>query len=632
MWTAPNVFRTAGLHSEQVVPTNVMRGMRARWATVPLGTRLTLLAALGALGAAGVGYLTSLNEYAEPIGLAVVTRVVLVMTLVLTGVYALTNRLQARMGSLLVAVGLYAVAWLLNGSAAPLAFTIGVLAAGIAPIVFAALLLSHPQGRLRSRADRRVLSVAWRTIVPVWLLLMLISPRAPLSSPLMRCGIHCPRNLLFTGVRPEALETVLTVATFALWLGISCAAAALLVRRWRAASPLQRSALAPVLLAAVLIPVLLSAYLVFRQTGLSGGRLVGAAYISVAIAVPLTILTGLGRERLYVAGALTRFLRQLAESPAADPEALMAASLGDPTLRIAYRRPNVDSYVSLNGTPVTITTSDPGRAVTYVERDQDPVAAVSYSSALRDQERFIEAAASVALMRLEGAQLEADLRASTADLNASRVRLVEAAHEERRRIERDLHDTVQQQLVGLRIKLGMAADTLNAQPQVAEEMLSQVEAEIDEVLATLRNLARGIYPALLGERGVTAALTAAAQRLPIAATVKGADIGRYPEEVEVAVYFCCLEALQNVVKHGGQSATAHVHLWRQNGDLCFEVRDTGHGFDCASVDGGTGLANMRDRVEAIGGTLSVRSRSGIGTSVTGTAPARLLATSAGAAS
>ncbi len=630
MRTAPNVLKTAGLRREQVISINVTTGMRARWATIPLGTRLILLAALGGVGAAGVGYLTSLNPFAQPPHLAVVTRVVIVMTLVFTGIYALTNRLQARMGWLLIAAGLYSIVWLLNGSANSAAFTIGALAAGVAPVVFSALVLSHPQGRLSTRMERRMIAIAWRVIPPTWLLLMLISPRAPLTSPLMRCGSRCPENLMYVGHRPALLASVLTAITVALWLTVSCAAAVLLVRRSRSASALRRNALAPVLLAAVPVPVLLVGYFILRVLGLSGGRFVAAAYISVAIAVPLTILTGLGRERLDVAGALTRFLHQLAQTSAADPEALMASSLGDPTLRIAYRRPNLDSYVALDGTPVTVTPPEPGREVTFVERGHDPVAAVSYSSELRDQERFIQAAAAVALMRLEGAQLEADLRASTADLHASRIRLVEAAHEERRRIERDLHDTVQQQLVGLRIKLGLAADTLQSRPHVAEDMLYEVEQEIDEVLATLRNLARGIYPALLGERGLTAALTAAAQRLPIATTVRAEDIGRYPEDVEVAVYFCCLEALQNIVKHGGESAAATVRLWRRNGRLRFEVRDSGVGFDAGAAGGGTGLTNMRDRIEAIGGTLELRSRPGAGTSVTGMAPATVLAASGSA--
>ena len=338
-------------------------------------------------------------------------------------------------------------------------------------------------------------------------MLLLVSPHSPLSSPLMRCGQHCPRNLLYVGWGPHGVQFVLIVATVVGWLTVSSVAALLAIQRWRAGTPLVRSAAAPVALAASLIPAVMVGYLLVRETGWLSGHYVSAAYMLVAVAVPLSVLVGLSRERLYMAGALTRLVRRLAQEQSADPQALMASELGDPSLRIAYPRPNLNSYVALDGTPVAPFADQPGRAVTLVEDGQRPIAAVSYSSGLRDQERFIQAAVTVALMRLEGAQLEAELRASTADLHASRVRLVEAADAERRRIERDLHDGVQQQLVGLRIALGLAADAFADEPQLGASMLAQVEGQIDEILATLRNLASGIYPALLTERGVTAALT-----------------------------------------------------------------------------------------------------------------------------
>lgn len=597
--------------------------VRHRWLRLPLPARLTIVAVIGALGAAGAGYLTSLNPFAQPANLAVVTRVVIVATPVLTGIYAQTNRLQVRMGSLLIAAGLYSAVWMLNGSANDIAFTAGALAAGISPVVFSVILLNHPQGRLSTRTEKRLATLAWGAVGPIWLTLLFVSPRAPLSSPLMRCGDHCPQNLLYLGWGPHGVQFVLIVATVIAWVTVSTATALLVIRRWRTGSPLVRIATAPVVLAAVLIPILMAEYLITRKIGWAGGRLVGVAYISVAVAVPLTILTGLSRERLYMAGALTRFLHTLARVPSADPQALMAATLGDPSLRIAYRRPNLNSYVSLDGLPVTLFREAGRRAVTFVDREQRPVAAVTYSPELRDQERFIQAAASVALMRLEAAQLEAELRASTADLHASRIRLVEAAHDERRRIERDLHDSVQQQLVGLRLTLGMAADTLSAEPELGAQMLSRVETQVDEILATLRSLARGIYPALLGERGVVAALTAAAQRMPISVRVDGPGCGRHSEDLEVAVYFCCLEALQNAVKHGGPETTAVVRLWRQDGALCFEVSDTGIGFDPDKTSTGRGLVNMRDRIEAIGGTLHISAAPGHGVCVRGAASAAL---------
>ncbi len=153
-------------------------------------------------------------------------------------------------------------------------------------------------------------------------------------------------------------------------------------------------------------------------------------------------------------------------------------------------------------------------------------------------------------------------------------------------------------------------------------MLTMIGDQIDEILDTLRNLARGIYPAVLADRGLAAAVSAIAQRLPIPVSVHAEQLGRYPTDIEVATYFCCLEALQNVVKHGGPDATATVQLWAQDHALCFEVRDTGVGFDDGRTPSGNGLTNMRDRVGAIGGTIVVRSRPGEGTCITGRVPTK----------
>jgi len=293
--------------------------------------------------------------------------------------------------------------------------------------------------------------------------------------------------------------------------------------------------------------------------------------------------------------------------------------LRDPSLTIAYRGPAVGSYVDSAGHVVTMPPPD-GRALAWIGGDNGPVAAVIYDGELRDQERFLEAVGDAALMRLENARLEADLRASTADLMASRIRLVESAHAERRRIERDLHDGVQQRLVVLRIKLESAAQTLRRDPEQGQQMIGAIGTQMDEALEELRALARGIYPSLLQEHGVVEALKSAARRSPTPVSVRGPGIARYPEDIEVAVYFCCLEALQNVAKHGGEGAGPAVRLWQDGERLRFEVRDSGAGFDPAAVDSGSGLVNMRDRIEAVGGMLRISSTAGAGTAVNGSIP------------
>ena len=223
-----------------------------------------------------------------------------------------------------------------------------------------------------------------------------------------------------------------------------------------------------------------------------------------------------------------------------------------------------------------------GEAVAWIERGGRPVAAVLYSPELARDERFVQAAGAAALIRLEKVRLEADLKASTADMAASRVRLLEMAHAERRRLERDLHDGVQQHLVGLRIKLEMAAEAMKDDPAQGERVLASVGRQMDDILHEVRSLARGSIPSLLTERGVGEALRAAARSSPVPAEVRG-RVGRYAEDVEVAVYFCCLEALQNVAKHAGPDATATVALREDEGYISFQVRDSGVGFSPRTV-------------------------------------------------
>ena len=213
-----------------------------------------------------------------------------------------------------------------------------------------------------------------------------------------------------------------------------------------------------------------------------------------------------------------------------------------------------------------------------------------------------------------------ELRRRAEELQASRARIVAAADAERRRIERNLHDGAQQRLVALAVKLRLARRLVDADPEQTRGMLDELREELKDAVEELRSLAHGIYPPLLMDQGLAAALGSAAQRATIPTRVEAGPIGRYPSELEAAAYFCCLEALQNAMKHAGPQATAVVGVWEEAGALRFTVRDDGTGFDPAARDGGTGFVNMRDRLGAIGGTLRVESSPGAGTSILGTLP------------
>lgn len=205
------------------------------------------------------------------------------------------------------------------------------------------------------------------------------------------------------------------------------------------------------------------------------------------------------------------------------------------------------------------------------------------------------------------------------DLRASRKRLVAAQDEERRRLERNIHDGAQQQLVALSVKLRLLEQLAPRDPAKAAEMASQLQTETTSALEDLRDLARGIYPPLLADRGLPAALEAQARKSPVPVSVMPDGVGRYPQDVESALYFCCLEALQNVAKYA-RASHAEIRLLADGGELAFVVTDDGEGFDPSAVPHGSGLQGMADRLEAVGGTLEIRSQPGSGTSVTGRIP------------
>jgi signal transduction histidine kinase len=584
---------------------------------VPSRWRLGAQALLGVVAAAGVGYLTAVNPHAVPAQAAVEWRVSLIGVLLAAGLFAQTNMAQAPMGRLLVGAGFFSALWLLNGSSDRFAFTVGLLVSGLIPGIFCWLMLAHPTGRLRSDGERRFLVAAGGGLALLWSVLALTRAE-PFDSPLLRCAPRCPSGAFHLGVAPA--EPWLTVLTAAIWLVLAAGTTILLIRRARTAHAPLRRAVIPVLSAAIAYALVLAAYLVSEATGAGTAERVGDVAAELSILVPIAVLLGLALERLFIGQALADFVTQLTRQPSADPQRLMGAALRDPSLRIAYRRPEHGTFVDFAGAPLDIAEVDSGHAITWIERSQLPVAAVIYDAELSDQERFVQAAGAAALMRLEQARLEADLRASTADLAASRTRLVETAYAERHRIERDLHDSIQQDLVGLRIKLDMAAEAVKEEPVRGRRMILSVGRQMDDVLEALRSLAHGIYPSLLDERGLGEALKSAARRCPLPVSVDARGVGRFSEDVEVAVYFCCLEALQNFVKHSGPGAVATIRLRAEPDRIRFQVTDTGIGFDMEELRDGKGLVNMRDRIEAVGGTLSVTSRKGLGTSVRGSVP------------
>jgi signal transduction histidine kinase len=244
-----------------------------------------------------------------------------------------------------------------------------------------------------------------------------------------------------------------------------------------------------------------------------------------------------------------------------------------------------------------------------------------------ESERVLTELARQVALALHNVQLDSALQASletlrerNEQLQASRRRIVTASDESRRAIERNLHDGAQQHLVALAVKVGLARQLVESDPSTVATMLEELRGDVQTTLAELRELAHGIYPPLLRDRGLAEALRTAANRATLPTEVTAEGIDRYPTETEAAVYFCCLEAMQNAGKHAGGGARITVTITADDRSLDFTVADDGAGFDEAVAEAGHGFVNMRDRLGAVGGTLTVRTAPGSGTTITGRIP------------
>jgi signal transduction histidine kinase len=301
-------------------------------------------------------------------------------------------------------------------------------------------------------------------------------------------------------------------------------------------------------------------------------------------------------------GSVADLVVELGEVEPGQVRVALARSLGDPGLTLGLWLPDRQEWVDEQGTRLELP-SDGSRALTYVG---EGLAVMVHDRDLLDQPRLLEAVGSAGRLALENGRLQAELRVQLLELRASRARIVRAADEERRRLERDLHDGAQQRLLGLGMGLQLLAGHLG---EGGQELLEEVQRELDEALRELRELARGIHPAVLTDQGLDAAVRTLAQRAPVPVMVS-TDGERPPVHVETAAYFVVSEALANIAKYA-RASRASVALARENGDLRVEVADDGVGG--ASLGTGSGLTGLADRVGALGGRLSLESPPGGGT-------------------
>jgi signal transduction histidine kinase len=292
--------------------------------------------------------------------------------------------------------------------------------------------------------------------------------------------------------------------------------------------------------------------------------------------------------------------------------------LRDPSLELAYWVPESGGYVGIDGRQVEPSAAG-GRTVTVVERHGRRIAALVHDPALAEDPALLGAVSTAAGLALENERLLADLRAQLEQLRESRARIVEAGDTERRRLERNLHDGAQQRLVALALALGLAEAKVEPDPHGAVQLLGAAREELTQALEELRELARGIHPAVLTERGLYYALTTLAERAPVQVALDADLDRRPPPAIEAAAYYVVAEALANVAKYA-QATTASVSVKMDDERLRVAVADDGVGG--ADSAAGSGLRGLDDRVQAFGGSLRVLSRPGEGTQILAELPLR----------
>jgi signal transduction histidine kinase len=290
----------------------------------------------------------------------------------------------------------------------------------------------------------------------------------------------------------------------------------------------------------------------------------------------------------------------------------LSRALGDPSLELAFWFPAEGRYVDSSGRPVELPDSSAGRLSTVVERDGQPIAMLIHDAALEHNAELVDSVCAAAGLTLENERLQAELRARLAELQASRGRLVEATDAERRRIERDLHDGTQQRLVSIAMSLGLLESKLPASSDEARPIVHGARAALTAALAELRDLTQGIHPTILVERGLPAALDELCNRSALPAHLHVTLDARLPGQVESAAYFFVSEALTNAAKHS-HASEIRVAVARDGALLTVEVADDGIGG--AAGGSGSGLRGLADRVEALGGRLTVSSPPGRGTTL-----------------
>lgn len=572
-----------------------------------LRQRLVFIAGLGLLVGAGGVVMAALSDLDHDAPLLFILLQVLTGWVWLgVGIFACWRRPDNHFGTWMVITSFIWLGQFLAWSNSSLVFTVGLIISAAFPIALVETMVRFPTGRIESGIDRWVM----RTVIGVVALLLI----SLLFTNADRIGYEdSPSNLLLI-TDSATVSTVLYIIANAAAVVLTLILIRSFIGKYTNASPPMRRLLGPVLWTSTVLLALLGASSVFSLATLDAPEgIVGILASLTAMWLPLAFLVGLFSSRLVRGQALGLMLERVAhENDPIRMQDAVAEALGDPSVKLAFWLPESERFVDARGLPITRPAPGSDRAASEVTTEGRLVALIIHDGALLEEPEKIEAVSMGAALAFENARLEAEVRANVAELRASRSRIVEAGDAARREIERNLHDGAQQNLISLALKLQMARSRIESDPREAVEIIDGASAELEQTLAELRELARGIHPAVLSDRGLDAALLALAHRAPLPVEVGQMPDGRLPEPIEAAAYYVVAESLTNVVRYA-EASRAKVDISRANGIVRIRVADDGIGG--ADPRQGSGLNGLADRIAALDGTLALKSPNGIGTVV-----------------
>jgi signal transduction histidine kinase len=521
-----------------------------------------------------------------------------------SGLIALRVRPQNRLGWAMVFTGFAWFASLLMLAHDSPLFTVGAAVQVVYIAGFAYVVVTFPSGRLESLPERLVVGAAVFMVVVVQLAALLVT-----NSQAVICSQCPPNDLELT--RNDTVAKALHQFQRGGGVVVIVAAIALLGLRWWRASKAHRRVLASVLWAGGATLAVAAVAVANETLGKPLGHEPLRLMLFAISAVPVAILFAFLQRRM-ARGAVAGLVVELRDPTAPiDLRQALARALGDPSLELAYWFPAESRYVDGQGRPVALPGAAGQRLATVVERKGQPIAALIHDPALQHNAELVDSVCAAAGLTLENERLQAELRARLAELQASRARLVEATETERRRIERDLHDGTQQRLVSVAMSLGLAESKLPADAEAAP-IVHEAREALTLALAELRELSQGIHPSILTERGLPTALDDLCRRAALPAQLQVTFAQRLPAQVETAAYFVVSEAVTNAIKHS-HASELRIRASLSGDVLVVEVVDDGIGG--AGASGGSGIRGMTDRIEALGGRLTVSSPPGRGTTL-----------------